>query len=287
MANSKTEWILTNLEKLQAMGCNGDALPERTYEVPFCAMSWRTLGRLQPLYTHEKKTWGHVSFLCEPSIDHRELLANVLYDFNSRFKFSSTSYLFARSTFASIWSPVRCPLCTRNQLRKYAEEQNLHRQRGDIEPGHCHVGHQLSCQAIWCWSYDSRSTKQINENTYNTHLKSIKAPQFWLYHSTYRMLSPHSSPSKKSVILSVFELTSVQPLPSSSGLLRSRRLRFVPTPDSTVPGAVIAGRFATDAGRELQQWWWPNQKPHRSSVVFKQTLEGCLICLHILAKLKW
>lgn len=160
-----------NLNQPGKASSNGDALPKRTYEVPFCVMSadeelWEGYSSLCTLT--RKKTWGHVSFLCEPSIDNRELLANVLYDFNSCFKFSSTSYLLPDLHLLPFGPRVRCPLCTRNQLRKYAEEQNLHRQRGDIEPGHCHVGHQLSWQAMWCRSYESRSTKQIMK-THTTH----------------------------------------------------------------------------------------------------------------------
>ena len=214
---SETSWIYNTLKntcnqpgKVKASS-NRDALPKCTYEVPFlCHVNWwGTLGRRQlPLYTHKKQAWSHASLLCDSSIDHHELLANVLYDFKAHFKFSSTSYLLSDVHLLPFGPAVRCPLCTRNPLGKYAEEQNLDRQRGDIEPGHRHVGHQLSWQAIGCWSYDSRSTEEMVK-THTTHNKNqSKQPNF-----VFSFIS-----IKKQRNFEHFELTSFQSLPPSGGL---------------------------------------------------------------------
>ena len=66
----------------------------------------------------------------------------------------------------------------------------------------------ISCPGRLLDAGDMTGGQQKNdENTNNTQFKSIKAAQSWLYHFTYRMLSPPSSPSKK-CNFERFELTS-------------------------------------------------------------------------------
>ncbi len=198
---TETSWIYNSLKNTcnqpGKASSNRDALTKCTYEVPFCVMStdeWRIVGRRQqPLYTHKKQAWSHVSLLCDSSIDHHEWLANVLMISRHTSKFHPC-LIYCQTYICCHLVPLSGVQCVpRNPFGKCAEEQNLHRQRGDIEPGHRHVRHQLSWQAIGCWRYDRRSTKKWWKHKQHTiqinQSSPILAISFYLSHVVSSFIS--------------------------------------------------------------------------------------------------